>query len=87
MKLPSTIRFADEKLHKAFYKMTRADELFRHINNAMDDLEENVFCGVRIPKRLIPKGIFANIKLGICGNITYLKAEDYYIPFFLKKKL
>ncbi len=59
MKLPSTIRFADEKVKEAFYKLEHGDaqekELFRVINQAIDNLEENAFCGIQITKKLIPK--------------------------------
>ncbi len=59
MKLPSDIRFADENIKEAFYKLERGDdserELFKFINQALDNLEENAFCGIQIPKRLIPK--------------------------------
>ena len=40
MKLPSTTRFADEDLKKAFYKLEEGDdserELFKFINQAKD---------------------------------------------------
>ena len=59
MKLPSTIRFVDEKLQGTFYKLEKGDEsekeLFKIINQAMDNIEQNAFCGIQIPKRLIPK--------------------------------
>ena len=59
MKLPSDIRFADESIKEAFYKLEKGDdserELFKFINQALDNLEENAFCGIQIPKRLIPK--------------------------------
>lgn len=60
MKLPSMVRFADEKLKEDFYKLEHGDdqerELFRLINQAMNNLEHNAFCGIQIPKNLIPKG-------------------------------
>ena len=59
MKLASTIRFADEKIKEAFYKLELGDnqerELFKLINQALDNIEKNAFCGIQIPKRLIPK--------------------------------
>ena len=58
MKLPSSVRFADEKIKEAFYKLEKGDnsetDLFRHINKALDHIEENAFCGIQIPKKLIP---------------------------------
>jgi len=59
VKLPSDIRFADENIREAFYKLEKGDdserELFKFINQALDNIEENAFCGIQIPKRLIPK--------------------------------
>jgi hypothetical protein len=59
MKLSSTIRFADKKIQDAFYKLEKGDdskrELFKLINQAIDNIEENAFCGIQIPKKLIPK--------------------------------
>jgi len=59
VKLPSDIRFADENIREAFYKLEKGDdserELFKLINQALDNLEGNAFCGIQIPKKLIPK--------------------------------
>ncbi len=59
MKIPSTIRFADEDLKKTFYKLEHKGsyekELFKFINQALDNIEDNSFCGIQIPKKLIPK--------------------------------
>ena len=59
MKLPSTVRFFDDSIKEAFYKLENGDdsekELFRLINQAMDNIEQNAFCGIQLPKRLIPE--------------------------------
>ena len=59
MKLPSDIRFADENIQETLSKLEKGDnserELFKFINQALDNLEENSFCGIQIPKKLIPK--------------------------------
>ena len=59
MKLPSTIRFFDDDIKKAFYKLENGDnsekELFRLMNQAIDNIEQNAFCGIQLPKRLIPE--------------------------------
>lgn len=59
MILSSEIRFVDENLKEAFYKLEQSDssdkELFRFINQAMNNIETNAFCGIQIPKRQIPK--------------------------------
>ena len=54
MKLPSTIRFFDDSIKEAFYKLENGDnsekELFRLMNQAIDNIEENAFCGIQFPK-------------------------------------
>lgn len=58
MILPSQIRFADERVRAAFYKLESGDasekELFRFINQAIHNIEKNAFCGIQIPKKLRP---------------------------------
>ena len=59
MKLPSDIRFVDKNIREAFYKLEKGDnserKLFKFINQALDNIEENAFCGIQIPKKIIPK--------------------------------
>ena len=59
MMLPSEIRFVDENVKKAFYKLKQGDnsekEMFKFINQALDNIEQNAFCGIQIPKKQIPK--------------------------------
>ena len=61
MKLLSTIRFFDGSIKKAFYKLEKGDEsekeLFHLMNQAMNNIEQNAFCGIQLPKRLIPQTI------------------------------
>lgn len=58
MILPSKVRFADKKVQKAFeelvdsYKNER--KIYDWLIRAFQDIEENAFCGIQIPKRLIP---------------------------------
>ena len=53
--------FADEKLKEAFEKLvnftTEDRNLYKWLNR-FDDISENAFCGIQIPKRLIPKLYF-----------------------------
>lgn len=59
MKIPSTYRFVDENVKAAYYKLEKGDdqerELFKLIKQALVNIEDNAFCGIQIPKRLIPK--------------------------------
>lgn len=50
------IRWKDEKLKEAFYTLEKKDPtLFKHINAALDTIEEDAYCATAIPKKLIPK--------------------------------
>ena len=52
--MKSQMQFADKKVKKAFEEINDKD-LEKQLIKAFDNLEENVFCGIQIPKRLIPK--------------------------------
>ena len=73
MILPSGIRFVDENIKRAFYNLETGDssekELFKFINQAIDNIEINAFCGIQIPKRLIPREYF--IKYGVTNLWKY----------------
>ena len=70
MKLPSEIRFADEIVKKSFYDLKTGDksdiEIYDFISQAFENIGKNAFCGIQIPKRLIPKEYF--VKYGT-GNL------------------
>jgi len=51
----SEVIFADDKIEKEFNNLSENDELKRHINRAIDEIKNNAFCGIQLPKRLIPK--------------------------------
>lgn len=55
--MKSDIIFGDEKIKKEFLvlKDIKENELHKQINKALENLEENAFCGIQIPKNLIPK--------------------------------
>lgn len=57
--MKSQIKFAEEKLKRALKKLktskTEDKKLYDWINRALDDIEENAFCALQVPKRLIPK--------------------------------
>lgn len=52
---PSEVVFADDKIEKEFNKLDDNDEIKKYIKRAIKDIQENAFCGIQIPKRLIPK--------------------------------
>jgi hypothetical protein len=51
-----TVVFADEEIQEAYFRMkTDNPFLYKFLERATDDLKENPFCGIQIPKRQIPK--------------------------------
>lgn len=59
----SKVIFADDKIEKEFNSLDENDELKKHINRAMDEIKNNVFCSTPIPKRLIPKEYIQKFKV------------------------
>jgi len=54
--MKSKVQFINDKVKKAFEKLKRSDsKLYKFILRAFEDIEENVFCGIQLPKKLIPK--------------------------------
>ena len=57
--MKSHIKFAEEKLKEALVKLkiskTEDQKLYKWINRALDDIEEDAFCATQVPKKLIPK--------------------------------
>ncbi|MCX6748317.1 MAG: hypothetical protein NT076_01810 [Candidatus Pacearchaeota archaeon] len=53
----SKIIFGDEKLKKEFEKLedSKEKELKEQLIRAFENIEQNAFCGIQIPKKLIPK--------------------------------
>ena len=50
------IDFANSKIKEAFENLKDTDEeLYRHLTRAFNDLLDNAFCGIQIPKKLFPK--------------------------------
>ena len=55
----SKIVFGNKKIKAQFEKLkdskTEEKKLYKWLIRALEDLEKDAFCGVQIPKRLIPK--------------------------------
>ena len=52
---PSKVKFADDKIEKEFNELDENNEIKKYINRAIEDIKQNAFCAIPIPKRLIPK--------------------------------
>jgi Txe/YoeB family toxin of Txe-Axe toxin-antitoxin module len=51
----SEVVFAEDNLQKEFDELKENEELKDYIKRAVKDLQSNAFCGIQIPKKLIPK--------------------------------
>ncbi len=51
---PCRIQFADKKVQESYSK-TKQKPLKDQLERALCDIEKNPFCGIQIPKKLIPK--------------------------------
>src|SRR3989344_3097610 len=67
MILPTKIQFADDKLKKAFYDLKQGQnnekELYKFLERAFKDIEQNGFYGIQVPKNLIPKSYTQKYKV------------------------
>ena len=65
--MKSDVNFADERIQETFERLknskTEDKKLYRWIYRALEDLEENAFCGIQIPKKLIPKVYFEKYEI------------------------
>jgi len=52
---PSKVIFANNKIEKEFYSLDESNEIKKYIKRAINDIKQNAFCGIQLPKRLIPK--------------------------------
>ncbi len=59
IKKPTKIRFINPEIKEAYLKLKDGSndekKLYKWITNAFNDLKNNGFCGVSIPKTRIPK--------------------------------
>ena len=57
--MKSKVVFGDKKVKASFEKLksskTEDKKLYEWLERAFEDLEQNSFCGIQIPKKLFPK--------------------------------
>ena len=57
--MKSKIVFGDNRVKESFEKLkdsrTEDKKLYGWLTRAFEDLEQNAFCGIQIPKKLFPK--------------------------------
>ena len=71
MEIASQVKFGDENLKKAYFKLQNGKfedkQLKEWLDRASDDLRKNAFSGIQLAKRLIPKEYYA--KYGTLENL------------------
>lgn len=76
IKLNSKVEFANENVKNAFERLKNGKgeekKLYEWLVRAFKDIEENAFCGVQIPKRLIPEEY--------CNKFNIHNAWKYNLP-------
>ena len=65
----SKVKFISKELEDEFESLPKEDFIKKSIKRAIDDLKENAFCGIQIPKRLFPAQYV--IKYGITNLWKY----------------
>ncbi len=54
--MKSEIKFVNERFEKDFERLKGDDpRLYKFVKRALEDIENSAFCGIQIPKRLIPQ--------------------------------
>jgi len=52
---PSQVIFISQELEEEFESLPENDVTKKAIRRAIEDLKQNAFCGIQIPKKLIPQ--------------------------------
>lgn len=50
----SDVIFADKKIEDGFNHLPEDNEIKKYLRRAIGDIQDNAFCGIQIPKRLMP---------------------------------
>ena len=88
MEINSHIKFGDEKTKSAFLDLENGKfhdtQLKKWLERAFGDLESNAFCGIQIPKRLIPKEYV--VKFGDLDNLWKYNLPNAWRLIYTVKK-
>jgi hypothetical protein len=83
--MKSNIQFVNEKVKDAFENLEEGNnKMYKFLLRAFKDIEENVFCGVQIPKRLIPKDYIQ--KFGIKNVWKYNLPDAWRLIYSIEGK-
>jgi Txe/YoeB family toxin of Txe-Axe toxin-antitoxin module len=67
MEIKSRVFFADEKLRQEFESLEKGKheekEIYGWIAKALDEIKQNAFTGIQVPKRIIPEPYIEKYKI------------------------
>lgn len=89
MEIKSEVKFGDINIKEAYLKLDnkkfQENQLKLKLDNAFIELEKNAFCGIQIPKRLIPKEYHA--KFGKIDNLwKYDLPDGWRLIYTIKRE-
>ncbi len=85
MEKQGEIRFADLKLKESFEELNDSDkEFYKEIQDAMNEISKNVFCGRNVKKELIPKEYIQKYNL---NNLWIYNLRDGWRLFLLPPQI
>ncbi len=88
MEIKSEVHFADEKQKEAYLALDTSTfqdkQLKEWLRRAFEDLERNAFCGIQIPKRLIPREY--EKKFGTLDNVWKYNLPDAWRLLYTIKR-
>ncbi len=88
MELTSEVKFGDENLKKAYLELETGKfeekQLKERLDRAAEDLKKNAFCGIQIPKKLIPKEY--HLKYGPLTNLWKYNLPDAWRLIYTIKR-
>ena len=82
--MKSTLYFADDQVRDAFFMLqsmrVEEKEIFCQLNAAFDMIAMDPFCGIQVPKRLIPK-IYIT-KYGVDNLWKFIFHKNWRLMYF-----
>ena len=75
--MKAALYFADDQIRQDFFMLQsgRAEdkEIFNQLNTAFDMIATDPFCGIQVPKRLIPKMYITKYGIDNLWNLIFIK--------------
>ena len=60
---PSSVKFISQELEETFESLQEKDFIKKSIRRAIEDLKQNAFCGIQVPKKLFPNEYIIKFKI------------------------